>query len=126
MPASLARRFRSATAYRAGVAAEGSVQKDYEERGHVLAAKRWRGPGGEIDLIFRKAGEIVFVEVKKSASFDQAGERLTRPQMQRIHASAACFLEGEISGSLTHSRFDVALVDATGQVRVIENAFALA
>ncbi len=126
MAASLARRFRSATAYRAGVAAESSVQKAYEERGHVLAARRWRGPGGEIDLIFRRDGEIIFVEVKKSGSFEQAAERVTGAQMQRIHVSAACFLEGEISGSLTRSRFDVALVDATGQVRVIENAFALA
>jgi putative endonuclease len=126
MAASLARRFRSATAYRAGLAAEASVQKAFEAAGHVLAARRWRGPGGEIDLIFRRGGEIVFVEVKKSASFEQAAERLTRSQMERIHASAACFLEGEISGSLTQSRFDVALVDATGQVRIIENAFALA
>ena len=126
MSASLARHFRSATAYRAGLAAEASVQKVYLSDGHDLAARRWRGPGGEIDLIFRKGGEIVFVEVKKGASFEQAAERLTRPQMERIHASAACFLEGEISGALTRSRFDVALVDAAGRVRIIENAFALA
>lgn len=125
MSATMTRRHRSAASYRAGAAAEAAVRRDYESRGFELVAERWRGPGGEIDLIFRQDGAVVFVEVKKSKSFEQAARHVSLKQMQRIHASAGCFLSGEPAGSLTPSRFDVALVDGIGAVHVIENAFAL-
>lgn len=125
MTAVQSRTHRSAMSYRAGEAAEAAVRRDYERRGFHLAAQRWRGPGGEIDLIFRQAGEVVFVEVKKSRSFEQAAARVNLTQMRRIHASAGSFLSGEPAGSLTQSRFDVALVDGAGAVQIIENAFGL-
>ena len=43
--------------------------------------------------------------------------------MARIYASAADFLSGEPDGQLTPSRFDVALVDGTGRIEILENAF---
>ncbi len=43
--------------------------------------------------------------------------------MARIYASAEAFLAGEPRGQLTNARFDVALVDASGQFEIIENAF---
>ena len=54
------------TAYLAGLSAEDQVARLYETHGYHLRARRWRGRGGEIDLIFEKSGEITFVEVKKS------------------------------------------------------------
>jgi putative endonuclease len=45
--------------------------------------------------------------------------------MDRICASAAQFLEQEPAGQLTNTRFDAALVDDTGTVQIIENAFGL-
>ena len=109
--------------YHAGLTAEDAVATDYTRRNHGIAARRWRGQGGEIDLIARDGDTVVFVEVKKSRSFARAATRLSRRQMDRICASAGEFLAGEPRGQLTDVRFDLALVDAVGAVSVIENAF---
>jgi len=109
--------------YFSGVAAEQRIAADYEQRGFVVAHRRWRGPGGEIDLIVRGRDEIIFVEVKQSRTIARAAERISGRQMDRIYASAAHFLAGEPSGQLTATRFDVALVDASGAYEIIENAF---
>lgn len=109
--------------YHAGLAAEDIVAKDYVARAHGIAARRWRGKAGEIDLIARDGDTVVFVEVKKSRSFTTAAGRLGRPQMDRIVASASEFLAGEPRGQLTDVRFDLAMVNGMGGLKVIENAF---
>lgn len=108
--------------YHAGLAAEQAVAAQYLRNGHRLLGHRWRGAGGEIDLIFEKAGGCVFVEVKKSKSFMRAAEALGRRQMQRIAASAEEFLAGRPNGTLTPARVDVALVNERGEIAVLENA----
>ena len=107
----------------AGRAAEDIVARSYARRGCGEAARRWRGRGGEIDLIVRDGDALVFVEVKKSRSHAAAVQRITRRQMDRICMAACEFVGTEPRGSLTPMRFDVATVDQTGDVRVIENAF---
>ncbi|MCE8510515.1 YraN family protein [Ruegeria pomeroyi] len=118
-----ARRLRGSRNHLAGVAAEHSVASDYERRGYRLARRRWRGTGGEIDLIARSGDEVIFVEVKHSRDFARAAESLCGRQMARLHAAAAEYLADEPAGQLTSMRFDVALVDGTGQLEIIENAF---
>lgn len=105
------------------MAAEEIAARDYARRGRSIARSRWRSPSGEIDLIVREGATVVFVEVKKAATFDRAALRLTRRQMDRICLSAQEFLAYEPKGILTDMRFDLALVDARGMVQVIENAF---
>ncbi len=111
------------TGYQAGLAAEEIVAGDYGRRQHRLAARRWRGQSGEIDLIMRDGETVVFVEVKKSKTFARAASRLGRRQMDRLCGAAAEFLAGEPRGQLTDIRFDLAMVDGYGAVKVIENAF---
>ena len=111
------------TGYHAGLAAEESVARDYAQRNHCIAARRWRGRSGEIDLIAREGETVVFVEVKKSRDFASAALRLGRRQMDRICASAGEFLASEPKGQLTDVRFDLAMVNAVGAIKVIENAF---
>ncbi|MDA7964085.1 YraN family protein [Ruegeria sp.] len=120
------RSMRGSVSHHSGQAAELRVATDYERRGFSIAHRRWRGTGGEIDLIARDGDGLIFIEVKKSTSFDQAASRISRRQMDRICASAAQFLEHEPGGQLTNVRFDAALVDATGAVQIIENAFGQA
>ncbi|MDR7125970.1 YraN family protein [Pseudotabrizicola sp. 4114] len=110
--------------YYAGVAAEDQVAQLYDRSGRSVIARRWRGPGGEIDLIARDGAEVIFIEVKQARSHAVAAERLTTRQMARIYASAACFIGGEPAGQNTPVRFDVALVDGAGRIEVLENAFA--
>ncbi|MBK5945195.1 hypothetical protein CCR83_01715 [Rhodobacter veldkampii DSM 11550] len=114
-----------AVSYQAGLAAEAQVAAHYQRSGRGIAARRWRGSGGEIDLIARDGAGLIFIEVKKSASHARAAERLSRRQMDRIYASASEFLVGEPLGLNTAIRFDVALVDAVGRIEIVENAFGL-
>ncbi|WP_425073019.1 YraN family protein [Sagittula sp. S175] len=109
--------------YQAGASAELRVAQDYERRGFPIARRRWRGAGGEIDLIAEDGDGLVFIEVKKSRSFDRAAERLTTRQMARLQIAAEEYLGTQPKGSLTDVRFDLALVNGYGEMRVIENAF---
>jgi putative endonuclease len=111
-------------AYLSGAAAEESVKRHYEARGLQVAAMRWRGEGGELDLVLRDGAAVVFVEVKKSASFARAAASLSRRQVERLIVSAQSFLGSEPRGLLTEARFDVALVDATGALEIHENALS--
>ncbi|MEP5732110.1 MAG: YraN family protein [Sulfitobacter sp.] len=117
------RHFRGKVAYHAGAAAENRIAEDYERRGFAVARRRWRGAGGEIDLIVRDGAGLIFVEVKQSRCLARAAESLSQRQMTRIYASAEEFLGTEPAGSLTDVRFDVALVDGQGDMQIIENAF---
>jgi len=112
-----------AISYHAGLGAEDAVAEDYRRNGYHLKARRWRGGGSEIDLIFEKDASLTFVEVKKSRSFETAAARLSARQMRRIYSAASAFLAAMPLGQNTDTRFDAALVDATGAVEIIENAF---
>ena len=120
-----ARVMRGRVAYSAGCLAEGSVARAYVDLGHEVVAERWRGRGGEIDLILRKGEEYVFVEVKKSARHAWAAERISARQIARICNAAQEFCGGLPSGLLTAMRFDAALVDQFGRVEIVENAFGV-
>lgn len=111
-------------AYHAGLAAEDQVARLYSQSGRQIAARRWRGSAGEIDLIARDGAEVIFIEVKKSRTHARAAEHLTSRQIARIYDTAAEFLGGEPRGQATDVRFDVALVDQYGRIEVRENVFA--
>ena len=110
-------------AYLAGLAAEDSVAAEYRGRGYVLLETRWRGKRGEIDLIFADGDGVVCVEVKKSRDFETALSHIRPAQAQRLFATADEYVGTLPMGSLTDIRFDVALMDAQGQVSILENAF---
>ncbi|MEZ5913287.1 MAG: YraN family protein [Paracoccaceae bacterium] len=111
-----------ATSYHAGLAAEEIVKARYASLGMTHAASRWRGRGGEIDLIFRDGRALIFVEVKASKTLDAAAARLSPRQAQRIMDAAQEYAGGEPQGLLSDMRVDLACVDAQGRVAIIENA----
>jgi putative endonuclease len=114
---------RGKTSYLAGLAAEEVVARHYIGRGCIHRDTRWRGKRGEIDLVMADGEVIVFVEVKKSRDFATALSHVTPAQVRRIYATGEEYLATLPSGSLTDVRFDVALVDGSGQFQVVENAF---
>lgn len=114
---------RGLRAWHAGAAAEEAVERAYLDQGMTLVARRWRGGGREIDLILRDGAAIIFVEVKASRDFETAAARVSAQQIVRIHAGARLFLAGEPKGELTPCRFDVALVNGAGEIRILDNAF---
>lgn len=111
-------------AHCAGRAAEDIVTRHYLGRGAATRAQRWRGRGGEIDLIFDERGATVFVEVKKAADFATAAARLGPRQIARLYRAAEEYLGRSAGTEPAECRFDVALVDAVGRVEILENAFA--
>jgi putative endonuclease len=118
------RALRGAVAYHSGRVAEEAVAALYEGAGSAIAARRWRGQSGEIDLIAREGARLVFVEVKKADTHDLAAERLGDRQIQRLWGAASEFIGGEPAGQDTEVRFDVALVDAQGRIQIRRNVLA--
>lgn len=122
--AAQARQRRGARAYNSGAAAEDAVARLYQQAGLELLHRRWRGAGGEIDLILRDTGVIVFAEVKQARSHDAARDSLKPAQMARIHMAASEFLGTLPGGQLTDVRFDLATVDGSGHCDVMEGVLS--
>jgi len=110
--------------YHSGLEAERSVARQYLRAGYSFAAHRFRAGRGEIDLVMRRGAEVIFIEVKQSASHAKAATALGQRQIARMFETATQFVAGEPMGQDTDMRFDVALVDGRGQVEVLENALA--
>lgn len=110
--------------YHAGLAAEESVARHYLRGGHRIVARRWRGTGGEIDVIAQRGDETIFIEVKKSDTHAAAALRLGDAQIRRLFDCAGEFMGTLPDGMDSAVRFDVALVDATGRIEIIENALS--
>jgi putative endonuclease len=61
-------------------------------KGFRILAWRWKGGGGEIDLIARRGALIIFVEVKARPSLDQAMLALDQAKLRRMSAAARAWL----------------------------------
>lgn len=121
LDAESAKRLAGQKAYLDGQTAEDIVSRHYMSRGYALVETRWRGRAGEIDLIFRQGAEYVFVEVKKARSLDIAATRLSERQLWRIARSAEDYLANTLNKPFSVMRLDLAMVDGTGRVDVLEN-----
>ncbi len=95
----------------------------YVQHGWEILDRNWRGTGGEIDLILRRDGTVVFCEVKtrSGTAYGLAAEAVDRRKQQRIRALAAQWLRNHQEFAET-VRFDVACVQ-NGRLEVLEGAF---
>jgi putative endonuclease len=83
---------RRQQAERAGRGAEVLAALWLTLAGYRVLARRWRGPGGEIDLIARKGARAVFIEVKRRSGRVGLTEALLPAQRRRIEAAAGVWL----------------------------------
>ncbi len=60
-------------------------------KGYWPLARRYRAPGGEIDLVMRRGRMIVAVEVKARATLEEAAMAVTPAQLRRISLALARF-----------------------------------
>ena len=85
---SLARRRR----VRLGHVAEWAAAACLMLRGYRILARRWKTPGGEIDLIALRGRRLAFVEVKHRALLVEAEASITVRQRRRIRHGAGLWL----------------------------------
>ena len=78
--------------YQFGLRAEKIVAIFLQLKGYKILHKRYKNHFGEIDLIAKKSGVIIFIEVKARNKKTLIEEMLTNQQIQRIKRSAEFFI----------------------------------
>ena len=106
-----------------GVAAENAACRALEKDGWTIRCRRLRTEAGEIDLVAEKDGLLAIVEVKARPTLADAAGALTPRQQARLLAAAEIVLAAHPEWSTHAVRFDVLVVDKSGAVRRICNAF---
>ncbi|QLC21106.1 YraN family protein [Parasphingopyxis sp. CP4] len=91
-------------------------------RGYRILDRRVRTPRGEIDLVAKRSGLIVFVEVKTRATQAELDLAIDEYRLARV-AAAAEILAPEYARKGEDIRIDVILIAPGHKVRHIENAW---
>lgn len=102
-------------AFRFGLTAESRAAALLIAKGYRIAARRFKSPVGEIDIVARRRSSLVFVEVKARDRLDDAAEAVTPRQRRRIIAAAEAWLAAHPDDVTRDIRFDVMLV-APGRI----------
>ena len=110
-------------AFKFGLSAESRAAAYLIAKGHRIVARRWRSPVGEIDIVARRRGTLVFVEVKARERLDDAAEAVIVRQQRRIIAAAEAWLAAHPEDANRDIRFDVVLVAPKSLPRHIMAAF---
>ena len=114
---------RGQTANQRGRLAEDAASAALERIGWHILARRLRTSAGEIDLVAEKDGLLAIVEVKARRGLADAAEALTVRQQARLLAATEIVLATHPDWGAEGVRFDLMLVDASGVVRRITDAF---
>lgn len=107
-----------------GAEQETKVQEYLQTLGYEIVARNFYTKHGEIDLIAKKDGYLVFIEVKYRADgrFGAPEEAVDFRKQKKIIAAAQYYLYKNRISFDTPCRFDVAGVVGE-EIRVTENAF---
>ena len=106
-----------------GAAGEARAAAWYRARGYEVLARNWRCREGEIDLVVRRRGVLVIVEVKarRTDRFGTPAEAVTPAKQQRLRVLALRYV-GETGVRSRSIRFDVVAI-LGGRLEVREGAF---
>ncbi len=110
-----------------GSLGESLARTALEQQGYAIVATQYRTRAGEIDIVARDGGCLVFVEVKARRSSERGSpaEAVTPQKQRRIIAMARDFLARNPTDA-TSCRFDVVAILMPGDephVQIIRNAF---
>ncbi len=108
---------------RYGQASEERAARYLKKRGYTIVCRNYRAPCGEIDIIAKEDGTLVFVEVKARNTDTYGGAKVSinRAKMQKITRVAQHYLKetGQINEK---ARFDVIFVEKEA-IDLYKNAF---
>lgn len=99
-----------------GRRAEDAALRFLEARGLVLIARNYCCRLGELDLVMRDGGSLVFVEVRarESDAFGGAAASIGRAKQRRLVAAARHFLMTHPGAARMPARFDVVAISGSG------------
>jgi putative endonuclease len=103
-----------------GVSGEDLAAGILEKQGYQIIERNYRTPRGEIDLVARHDGALVFIEVKTRTSerFGTPQEAVHEAKQERLRLLAEYYLQQREPGDVT-VRFDVvAILWQRGKPRV--------
>ncbi len=105
-----------------GSAAEDAALAFLQAQGCTLLARNWHCPFGEIDLIVKNGGQIVFVEVKyrKSSGFGGAAYSITPSKLAKLQRSAEHYLQQHKLHNIS-CRLDAVLIQGTHAPSWLQN-----
>jgi putative endonuclease len=106
-----------------GIDAEAAACMALERDGWTVLARRLRTNAGEIDAVAERDGLLAIIEVKARPTLSDAAHALTLRQQQRLLAAAETVLADHPAWGREGVRFDMLLVDQSGAVRRIPDAF---
>ncbi len=109
--------------YKFGLIAEFIVCIFLFFQGYKILERRFKTKFGEIDIICKRAENIVFVEVKARKNNDNQ-EVLTSKQMKRIFDASRYFLTKNNKFSDYNSRFDLIIFNSPLSIKHIKNAWS--
>lgn len=106
-----------------GEAAEEQAYQYLKSAGLVLLERNFSSRFGEIDLIMQDGNVLVFIEVRyrKNAKYGGAASSISHKKQQRIHKTAATYLQKK--GNNSPARFDVIAMQGDMQINWIKSAF---
>ena len=109
-----------AKAGRLGADAEVLAAGLLERQGYRLLARNYRCAMGELDLVARDGGEIVFVEVRARRAGGMVGpeESITARKQQRILRAAEHYLRAQCADDAAW-RVDVVAIEVDSAGRVV-------
>jgi putative endonuclease len=110
-------------AFGLGLSAESRAAAYLVAKGYRIVARRFRTPFGEVDIVARRRGVLIFVEVKARSTLDAAAESLLVRQQRRIADAAAFWLSLNPRDVGSDIRFDAVLVAPRKIPRHIQAAF---
>jgi putative endonuclease len=110
-------------AHLVGLSAESRAASYLVAKGYRIVAHRFRSPVGEVDIVARRRGLLIFVEVKARNTLDDAAESLLPRQQRRIADAAGAWLAAHPEDAESDIRFDAILVAPGRMPRHITAAF---
>ncbi len=116
------RKTRGVQSYYMGLNAENIAARLLEERGLTILAQRLRTPYGELDLLAADSEWLIAVEVKQRRSLRESASCLTVRQSQRLMEAFNYILLTKPEWNRPSTRFDLIVVDPSGQARRIQDA----
>ena len=121
----IARQARGTRSQRGGLAAEAAACAALVRDGWTILAQRLQTGAGEIDIVADKDGLLAIIEVKSRKTLSQAAYAVSPRQRGRLIAAADALLAAHPEWGASGVRFDVVVVDDTGAIRRIADAFRL-